>query len=574
MASESNELTFVRCPTCRSLVPASAAKCRICNASLDGGAKSAGSDTPPPGRVRQKTVAAGADEIKGIVGGSAAAASNAKPVQSPPVSPKPSAPPVTSTQVAPSDSDFDPLGAFLEDIDDDGSAIPVSESQGAAPVSAASKPSEYSPVFDDSDDSDPEGTPEKPVADKNDFDLDIFDDPILNDLLGGDDDLDDIEDEDSNEDNRAIGGGYDKPSSKGSFVATDKPEPRLEQRLSDDFNGEDDDEDFMSDRVDFDDSDDTVTAPVKEIKPSAKPPVSKPIQRGPLPRKVEPKTPINADAQGNPPLERGNRPGPISSKFSPTATNRGDTRGTQQVGASGRPMPVDKSQTQQQSAQGRVVEQRGAQGSKDPRAGSHAAPNSQQPRIKQQPNKGGAPAAQNFFAKSEGGANRNPHGAPALRQETKEQPSARQGGSDKRSVERVERPQPNNGGQLRQRDRAEVEDLPKSKTRSGRLFGWLVSYENPDGRAIELREGRFFITGSTIRGADLILEDQSISTPHALVSITENGMQMQDLMSDRGTFVRAEGDVQYVRQDGVVHVNHGDWIRFGDVEFLVVMVPG
>jgi pSer/pThr/pTyr-binding forkhead associated (FHA) protein len=101
----------------------------------------------------------------------------------------------------------------------------------------------------------------------------------------------------------------------------------------------------------------------------------------------------------------------------------------------------------------------------------------------------------------------------------------------------------------------------------------LVSFENPDGRAIELRGGRFFITGSNIRDTDLILEDQSISTPHALMSITDRGMMVQDLMSDRGTFVRSRGDSQYRREDGIIEVQHGDWLRFGDVEFLVTIVP-
>jgi pSer/pThr/pTyr-binding forkhead associated (FHA) protein len=120
---------------------------------------------------------------------------------------------------------------------------------------------------------------------------------------------------------------------------------------------------------------------------------------------------------------------------------------------------------------------------------------------------------------------------------------------------------------------AEGAGVRTSKSKQGRLFGWLVSYENPDGRAIELRAGRFFVTGTSIRPTDLILEDQSISTPHALMAITESGLQLQDLMSERGTFVRCQGEAQYVRQDGVIEVQHGDWIRFGDVEFLVTVVP-
>lgn len=127
----------------------------------------------------------------------------------------------------------------------------------------------------------------------------------------------------------------------------------------------------------------------------------------------------------------------------------------------------------------------------------------------------------------------------------------------------------------RPHERAQNQGGPKmGKMRPGRLFGWLVSFESPDGRAIELREGKFFVTGTSIRGTDLVVEDPSISTPHALMSVSsEGGLLIQDLMSDRGVFVRSGDRGQYQREDGIVHVNHGDWIRFGDVEFLVTIVP-
>jgi pSer/pThr/pTyr-binding forkhead associated (FHA) protein len=106
------------------------------------------------------------------------------------------------------------------------------------------------------------------------------------------------------------------------------------------------------------------------------------------------------------------------------------------------------------------------------------------------------------------------------------------------------------------------------------LFGWLVSYENPDGRAIELREGKFFVTGSSIKATDLVIEDASISTPHALMSVSgESGLKIQDLMSERGLFVRSREGGQYRREEGTVELKHGDWVRFGDVEFLVTVVP-
>ena len=37
--------------------------------------------------------------------------------------------------------------------------------------------------------------------------------------------------------------------------------------------------------------------------------------------------------------------------------------------------------------------------------------------------------------------------------------------------------------------------------------------------------------------------------------------------------MRSEGDAQYRREEAVIEVKHGDWIRFGDVEFLVALVP-
>jgi pSer/pThr/pTyr-binding forkhead associated (FHA) protein len=89
-----------------------------------------------------------------------------------------------------------------------------------------------------------------------------------------------------------------------------------------------------------------------------------------------------------------------------------------------------------------------------------------------------------------------------------------------------------------------------------------------------VREGKFFVTGSSIKAADLVIEDASISTPHALMSVGSDGVfKVQDLMSERGLFVRSRDGGQYKREEGTVELKHGDWIRFGDVEFLVALVP-
>ena len=114
----------------------------------------------------------------------------------------------------------------------------------------------------------------------------------------------------------------------------------------------------------------------------------------------------------------------------------------------------------------------------------------------------------------------------------------------------------------------------RAPSKKGRLFGWFVSYNTPSGEGIELREGKFFITRTSLKGTDLILEDESISTPHAMVMVsTEDGLRLHDLMSDRGIFVRRRGDNTYQKEEELVILENGDWVRFGDVEFLVTLIP-
>lgn len=109
---------------------------------------------------------------------------------------------------------------------------------------------------------------------------------------------------------------------------------------------------------------------------------------------------------------------------------------------------------------------------------------------------------------------------------------------------------------------------------AGRLFGWLVSYSSPEGESIELREGKFFVTASSLKESDLLLNDESVCTPHALVSASaEGGLRVQDLMSERGVFVRGKDSSAYEKETETVEVFNGDWVRFGDVEFLVSLIP-
>ena len=64
MSGSNSELTFVRCPSCRSLVPAVSTRCRMCGASLEpaaGGVTPEEESEKAPSRVRQRTASTQTD---------------------------------------------------------------------------------------------------------------------------------------------------------------------------------------------------------------------------------------------------------------------------------------------------------------------------------------------------------------------------------------------------------------------------------------------------------------------------------------------------------------------------------
>jgi hypothetical protein len=479
MASETSELTFVRCPTCRSLVPASASRCRICNATLEAGEQApSGDGQAGSGRVRQKTVTASPDEVADMV------ASASTPAEPPPAVRGEDTSHSEQSFGGTNDDGFDPLGAYLQDLDSSaGSGV----TSGVAPAAVDPVMSAPSSVQDEHDDAD-------------DFDLDLFDDPTLEEPV---------------------------VAAKPHVV----PEPELDPL------------DFLDDPI------------------ADEPPPPPPVQRAP----VEPK---------RPPMEareaRESRP-----EVRPEARQqvRQETRQA--------PPPPRPQQLQQPKQESRQVREtpppspRNNQPNNPPARPKVNQPPPQQQRQEPRPpredqGRRDRPQQQQQNPRSNGDQGRSfagpkPHqqgnGKPQA-QHTAHKAPPREEPDNRHREEPHEARRPHTGSGPR-----------AGKIQAGRLFGWLVSFENPDGRAIELRGGRFFITGTSIRDTDLILEDQSISTPHALMSITDRGMMVQDLMSDRGTFVRTRGDSQYRREDGIIEVQHGDWLRFGDVEFLVTIVP-
>lgn len=427
MASETSELTFVRCQTCRSLVPASASRCRICNATLEAASKSGSAETPGAGaRVRQKTVSASAEEVAGLVA-----------EQSPPPSSFSSSPAATPSSIAAEDDgEFDPLGAYLQDLDSTVDPLPTQASTTQLPDGE-------------------------------------------NDKDAMDDDL------------------YDAQGFDGEFL-TDSPQASASEN-------------------------EALVQRQEVIKKVEAPPVE-------TRRVIPPQSPPSA------------KPAQESKQVKPEA----------------RAPQADKAPQRD-----RVQPQKMTQPPMRPKVGG--SPQQQQPRQEKpqqapgQPNRG--------LPNDRNSGNNQGFSGPRSDSSVSHKPQAQQQKQRPRDEER-------DVAERQESQRPATQNAPRpSKIAPGRLFGWLVSYENPDGRAIELRAGKFFITGSAIRGSDLILEDHSISTPHALVAISDKGFMLQDLMSERGTFVRSAHDTQYRREEGIIEVQHGDWIRFGDVEFLVTIVP-
>jgi len=116
-----------------------------------------------------------------------------------------------------------------------------------------------------------------------------------------------------------------------------------------------------------------------------------------------------------------------------------------------------------------------------------------------------------------------------------------------------------------------VDVAPSSETP---LVAWFVNYKEEKGRATEVREGRFFISGELIKETDLVIKSETVSSPHCIIKAQAGvGVMVQDLMSEEGTHLQKAGKDKYKAVDGAVAVNHGDKLKFGDYEVLVCLLP-
>lgn len=116
---------------------------------------------------------------------------------------------------------------------------------------------------------------------------------------------------------------------------------------------------------------------------------------------------------------------------------------------------------------------------------------------------------------------------------------------------------------------------PPAVESTGELVGWLADFSTDKrGFGIELRAGKFFIGRQSLRPNDLVLDQNGISTPHCMVTAsTAAGLHVQDLMSEKGTCYKKVGEREYKPLHQAVLLGHGDWLKLGDYEVMICLVP-
>jgi pilus assembly protein CpaF len=93
---------------------------------------------------------------------------------------------------------------------------------------------------------------------------------------------------------------------------------------------------------------------------------------------------------------------------------------------------------------------------------------------------------------------------------------------------------------------------------NGSDAGWFLVYEE---RRIDLREGE--VTLGRSRGCGVVLRDPSVSRGHALLSVRQGRVTLQDLRSSNGTYVNGK------RLDKETVLEEGDRLVVGETELFL-----
>lgn len=493
MSTDSTELTFVRCPSCRSLVPAISTRCRMCGATLEATATAEGDDQEPrkSGRVRQRTMSESSSEMTSAVG---QVRENAVPEPTKPTSSTP-APQATKPQV---EQDDDPLSEYIEEDE----LIEEGEEEELISSASTKAPSEQSrtvaSLFDEADDDDEE---EDDLAD-----LDL-DDPLAAFT-------------------EAPAPVEPPPVARPVPASVAREEAESMAVPSNDRSRRAIEMDPLDSRAE-----DGVDSPSVQAK--QRPEQERPRVQTPPPRPQQPEQRPRAEAKPQPAPPQSGRP------TSPPAQPRQGQHSSNGPGRSG--AGAEKPQQMPQQASER-------------RAATPTPP---------------APAREEGRVQQSSRGDSRP-GQGAQQQGSQQRPA-------RMEPPTAQRAQPAVASGVGAATTAFKPGVATAEMQAGRLFGWLVNYTDSNGAAVEIREGKFFISSKSVKPNDLVIDDPTISAPHALLNVSASGgLLVQDLMSERGVHVRRKGSDTYRREEEVVTVTHGDWLRFGDVEFLVSLIahPG
>ena len=468
MSTDSTELTFVRCPSCRSLVPAVSTRCRMCGAGIDAqGKESSASEPTPPRRTRQNTITQPPTEfVQAVDAYKVTDAESAEPPQ----------------MVMDAEEGFDPLRDYLDDTSAE--EQPYKAQQSDPVVEVPQSPPAPAPFVQE----------EQKAVEEDDFDIFSDDD---------DDWLDDLEDE--------------LPVAKEEVLKS---------------------------------------TPVKETKDLGQPPLSmhdsenrpreQHKQHDSASNKVAPVT----REQPRVVVESGARPG-----GKPSALSFGK----------GKSDDVSKSPAQEQNSGPAKTEPHVSNSfarqqntkQKDNRPQEREQQRYERPRQEQRPQQN----PQQAHKREESPVRQSPQGQHVGKQ-------GRDRPEHDRQEHRTEQQQ-----QRGQQVREQKSKVPAHEGVESRLVGWLVSFATPTRNSYELREGKFFVSSSSLKANDLVINDSSIATPHAIVAVESGRLQVQDLMSDAGVFRRRYRESDFAAFSEPFELKHGDWVRFGNIEFLVTMIP-
>ncbi len=107
------------------------------------------------------------------------------------------------------------------------------------------------------------------------------------------------------------------------------------------------------------------------------------------------------------------------------------------------------------------------------------------------------------------------------------------------------------------------------------LVGFLISFhKNPNGDFYELRAGKLIITNQPVSNINsLVITDDSISSMHALMKISENEITLFDQFSENGTSVKHMKDEEIKKISGDSEkILDKDLITFGNITFKVCLI--